>query len=103
MIDIDNIIKNNTIVIFSKPNCKYCTKSYDLLNNNNMLFYKFNVGDYIDSLEFDEIYDKLQLITNKAKSYPMIFIEKEFVGGFNELQIYVKNYELSKAIEDTDF
>ncbi len=103
MINIEKFIETNTIVIFSKPSCKYCTKSYDLLNNNNIEYYKFDVGELVDNVEFDEIYNKLQLLTNKAKTYPMIFIEQKFIGGYNELQLYVKNIELSKAIEDTNF
>ncbi len=102
-LDIDTIIDKNNIVIFSKPNCKYCTKSYDLLKEKNLDYYKFDVGDYLESQDFDVIYDKLQILTNKAKTYPMIFAEKKFIGGFNELKEYIKNYELTKAIENIDF
>jgi glutaredoxin len=100
---IESIINNNNIVILSKDNCKFCDKSYNLLNNKNIKYFKFNISLYIDDELFDSIYDQIMSITNNAKSYPMIFIEKKYIGGFNQLNKYIRNKELQESFINEDF
>jgi glutaredoxin len=99
MLDIENIISKNSIVIFSKPGCKYCDKSYELLQDKNILFYKCDLGNYMNDLDFDDIYDKLIKISNNAKSFPIIFIDKKYIGGFNELKKYINELEIATSFQ----
>lgn len=103
LLNPDYIIDNNKFVIFSKVNCKYCEKSTDLMKNNNIQYYKFNMSDYLDHEDFDDIFDKLMFKSNIATSYPMIFIDKLYIGGFNQLTAYIKNLDNQKMFNSEDF
>ena len=103
LLDLDYIIDNNKFVIFSKDNCKYCEKSTDLMKSKNIEYYKFNISDYLEHEAFDNIFDKLMLRSNNGKSYPMIFIDKEYIGGYNQLIAYIKNLDNQKIFNNEDF
>ena len=75
--------------IYSKSGCSYCTKAKNLLTQYNFLFEEINCDDYLieDKAKF------LFFIKEKAgkeyKSFPMIFKDANFIGGFIETQDYL--------------
>lgn len=84
--NIDNIIKNNKIVIFGKDACGYCKKSKELLDNKETKY------EYIDITYLDkESVSELKSVT-KAKGIPIIFINQKFLkDGYNSLEDYFKD------------
>lgn len=67
----------------SKPECPFCENAKDFLNKRNIKFKEFDYKQYTTlSDEITKIY--------KHKTYPKIFIDQEFVGGFSDL---VKKFE----------
>lgn len=72
----------SSILIFSKIGCPYCKKAKDLLNNLNLPYQEtvLNTNDpnYISKRD--------QLFNNAGhRSYPIIYIGNQFVGGYSEL------------------
>lgn len=76
--------KDNIFTIYSKSNCRYCTLLKDLLRENNMPFYEINCDEYLikDKNEFLSFIEKK--IGKSYKTFPMVFKNNEFIGGYKE-------------------
>jgi glutaredoxin len=85
--------QNTTYIILSKSKCKYCDLSKDLLENKELEFSTINCDKYLmaqrDKNKFLE--DMCNIIGHEYMMFPMIFKDKKFVGGFNELNESLKN------------
>lgn len=67
--------------IYSKSNCKFCDKVKELLKDARYV----NCDKYLE--DADEFFDFLETITDKAPTkFPMIFFNKNYIGGYKELQ-----------------
>ena len=77
-----------SFTIYSKTNCRYCTLVKSLLNENKITFNEINCDDYLSQ---DKQYF-LNFIKEKAnreheyKTFPMVFCDGKFVGGFVETE-----------------
>jgi len=83
---------SSQFTIYSKSGCPNCTKAKNLLKEKNL---NFNVVDCDDFL----IEDKenflifIQDISGKEyRTFPMIFDNKKFIGGFTEMQKYLDTF-----------
>lgn len=70
-------------LIWSKPSCSYCHQSKVLLKLKGIEYEERVIG---------EGYTKEQLLESvpSAVSVPQIFIDDEYIGGFNELKKYLE-------------
>lgn len=77
--------------IYTKSNCKYCTKVKLLLEDNNIAYESINCDDYLIN-ERDAFLIFIKILAEKEwKTFPMVFNNKaEFVGGFDETEHYLK-------------
>ena len=79
---------DKSFTIYSKTNCRYCTLVKSLLNENKIPFNEINCDDYLSQ---DKQYF-LNFIKEKAKreheykTFPMVFCDGKFVGGFVETE-----------------
>ena len=86
---IKEFVKDYTIDdgihIFTLPNCKYCRASKEILKNKN--YHEHNVVD--DSINMQKM---LQLVQGKIHpiTLPQIFIDKQWIGGYEELKKHFK-------------
>ena len=74
-------------IMISKKECPFCIKAKDLLKNNNLNF------EYLDVDTLDE--GRKSRISEIAKrlnhsTYPMIAHDNKFIGGYDDLQKYLK-------------
>ncbi|MDX1916820.1 MAG: glutaredoxin [Rickettsiaceae bacterium] len=69
--------KNKKIRIYTKPLCSYCTKAKAILKSENIDFEEVKIENHILATW---LYTK-----TKQTTVPYIFIEDEFIGGYNEL------------------
>lgn len=74
--------------IYTKSNCIYCTKAKEFFDNKKDIDLIINCDGYISKNK--EAF--LAFIKNKAgreyRTFPMIFHDGKFVGGFTELKPY---------------
>lgn len=81
--------------IYSKSDCCYCIKLKNLLIKEDFFFIEVNCDEYLNK-ERDNF---LSFIKNKiGKSYttfPMVFYDDAFVGGYNETEIVINKKCLS--------
>ena len=66
-------------VVWSKPACPYCEKAKNLLKNKGIEYEEKNIADG------HKIQDLLELVPN-ARTMPQIWLDKEHIGGFFELE-----------------
>jgi len=70
-------------IIWSKYNCNYCDQAKALLEQQGIEFEERKIGDGWTKEEL------LESVPN-ARSVPQIFIDNQLIGGFTELQKYLK-------------
>lgn len=71
-------------VIWSKDNCQFCDQAKQLLKMKGIEFEERKIGDG---------WTKEQLLeaVPTARTVPQIFLDEEYVGGFNELKQRLTN------------
>lgn len=71
-------------VIYSKPNCPFCTKAKDLLEVVGEDYIELNVqeGNNLEALT--------NILGYSPKTVPQIWDEDEHIGGYEELKIYMR-------------
>ena len=70
-------------VIWSKKNCVWCDRAKDLLTQSSIPYQEKNI-------ETNATREQLMEAVPGAKSIPQIFIDGVYIGGFLELQEYLK-------------
>lgn len=66
-------------VVYSKDQCIYCDKAVTLLKLKSKEFIQYKLGKDFDR---DTI---LEMFPN-ARTFPIITLDKRFIGGYNELE-----------------
>jgi len=81
----------NKYLIISKKNCIFCDKSKDLLKEKNISYTVMNCDNVLNGQKNVNIFLEYmcQLIGYEYMTFPMIFFDKKFIGGFKELVKHV--------------
>ncbi|CAL2036357.1 CBN-GLRX-21 protein [Caenorhabditis brenneri] len=92
-------VKNDPVVMYTKTSCTFCTKAKDLLSNVRVTYKEVNLDDLKANLpkEYLGIVNGL-VYTTRQTSVPQIFICGRFVGGFTELEALRNSGHLFEAI-----
>ena len=69
------------VTIYTKPGCNYCVKAKQFLNQRGMFFEEIKIGDQISR-------EQLLLEFPTARTAPVITIDGQYIGGFDELVQY---------------
>lgn len=82
---------DNKYLIISKKNCIYCDKSKDLLKEKNISYTIMNCDNILNGQNNINIFLEYmcELIGYEYMTFPMIFFDKKFIGGFNQLVKHV--------------
>ena len=72
-------------VIWSKYNCSFCDQAKALLEQQGIEFEERKIGDGFSKEEL------LEAVPN-ARSVPQILIDNQLIGGFTDLQRYLKEH-----------
>jgi glutaredoxin len=70
-------------IVWSKYNCQNCDQAKALLEQQGIEFEERKIGDGWSKEEL------LELVPT-ARSVPQIFVDNQLIGGFTELQKYLK-------------
>jgi glutaredoxin len=88
---------DNKIVIFSKPGCPYCAKAKTFLNSHNLSYTEISLNPNENNYE----YKKYRLFNHyNHKSYPVIVIDNQLLGGYSELINAYNTFKLHKMCND---
>jgi glutaredoxin len=69
------------ITLYSKDNCGFCTMAEALLKNNNYEYTKLKLDSDFSRELIAEQYPT-------ARTFPVVVIGGEYIGGFQELKTY---------------
>jgi glutaredoxin len=80
--------RTNGYFIYTKKDCPFCDKVKKLLENESVCFVPCD--DYIKEKKDKETFlDFIESITQiKHKTFPMVFLDGDFLGGFTETKKY---------------
>ncbi|KAF1796928.1 glutaredoxin-1 [Mucor lusitanicus] len=78
---VEDAIKNNKVVIFTKSTCPYCKKAKALLDGYNIKYENVELDTHPNG---DAIQDYLAKKTGQ-NTVPNIFIDQKHIGGSDEL------------------
>merc|ERR1712154_119756 len=92
---VNSQIQSNSVLMFSKSYCPYCTKAKSALNSIPATFKSIELDTRQD---MDEIQDYLQQLTG-ARSVPRVFVNGQFYGGGDDTAAGARNGELKRKIE----
>ena len=79
-----------SIIVYSKDNCKYCDLAKKFLNDNHFKFETIMLNNDKERFEFYEKYtdEENEILVN---TMPQIFINNKRIGGYQELLKFVNN------------
>ncbi len=77
-------------IVYSKDNCPYCVKAKALLEEYAIEYTELNAVDHLQDL--------VNLVESagmpRPRSVPQIFIDGEYIGGFDQLASKLRNVVL---------
>ena len=76
-------MSTNNIVIYSKPNCKFCDKSKHLIKALGFKYEEKMFGK--DFTTPEQLYEA---VGKQVRTMPQILIDDKHIGGYNELVEY---------------
>ena len=74
-------------IVYGRSGCGYCRRAKDLLTSKNL---EFEYTDIHRDLKKQFLESKRDLINNH-NTFPVIFHDDKFIGGFRELSMYLKD------------
>jgi len=70
------------VIVYSKPNCQFCDKAKALLTQ---LKIEYTEKVVTKDISLEELFEELG---KPVRTIPQIVIDKNHIGGFNELREY---------------
>jgi len=70
------------VIVYSKPNCQFCVKAKALLTQ---LEIEYTEKVVTKDISLEELFEELG---KPVRTIPQIVIDKNHIGGFNELREY---------------
>ncbi|PVV05250.1 hypothetical protein BB560_000231 [Smittium megazygosporum] len=92
---IEELIKKNKIMVFSKTYCPFCRAAKSLLDDSKIKFTALEVNTLSNPRE---VKGWLREISNGHNTFPNIFINGKSIGGNYELQLLKKDNKLLSII-----
>lgn len=92
---VNDVIQNNSIVVFSKNNCYKCDKLKDFLKSESLYFYNCVIDELDDEDQTFAVIDTLKSLT-KFSMYPVCFIEKQYISSIEEIK---KQCTINKEVD----
>ncbi len=80
---------NDVFIIFGLSYCGYCKNAINYLKSKNLNYKLYNIdNDYDIFFNLIKLVNKIDSTLNinpNHKTFPMIFLKKNFIGGYSDL------------------
>ena len=80
--------------VFTKPNCPYCTRAKELLEQLNIPYETYHLGENMTggdghyTVTIDQMFE---MIGKQVRSMPQIMKDDKLIGGYTDLREYFIN------------
>ncbi len=83
---------NNKVVVYSDAQCSYCVKASRFLTSKNIPF---------DVIDLSNDLDMRKALESKTGAYtvPYIFVNEEYIGGYNDMIKLFKSGKLEQMLD----
>lgn len=82
------------VVIYTRPECKFCNNAKSLLNSKNIMFSEQKLGE-------DFTRDFLKENYPSAMTYPVVVVDGFHIGGYEELKnLLTENHDNRKFLTE---
>jgi glutaredoxin 3 len=81
------------VIVYTAPNCGYCTAAKNLLRNKGVQFQEINVGH-------DPVL-RQELVTRSGgrRTVPQVFIANQSLGGYDDIAALNASGELDRLLQ----
>jgi glutaredoxin len=86
--------------IYGKSGCPGCTKAKKFLTSVNAAANIIDCDEYLIERKSDFLFFIEGIVGKPVKTFPMIFYEGEFVGGYDEVE---KHYYMFSAFSNNTY
>jgi glutaredoxin len=93
----------NGFTIYSKSGCSNCVKVKLLLKEKNATFVVIDCDEYLLEDKAGFLKFIYLLVGKEYKTFPMVFLDGTFMGGFKETAEYFAKIEKELDFNNTDF
>ena len=77
---------HNGFTVYTKKDCNYCTKVKKLLTDKKIYFIDVECDQYLIEDKEGFLFFIKEKANKEYKTFPMVFKDKKFIGGFTETQ-----------------
>ena len=93
-LNIQSCPKNTNFIVYGAGhnNCKYCTKAIELLINTKKKYCYINMKT-LPNKKITLIQKFIKNTTNNYQYIPVIFYNGVFIGGYDDLKIFLDRYQ----------
>ncbi|KAL7286058.1 hypothetical protein TKK_0019666 [Trichogramma kaykai] len=91
---VQDLIKSDKVVIFSKTSCPYCKMAKECFEKLKQAFTAIELDKRDDMDEFQDILGTL----TGARSVPRVYVKGEFIGGGTDVKKLYESGELAKKL-----
>jgi glutaredoxin len=86
---MESVIGQPCLVLVVKPECRFCKKALDFLNDSGMHAYLLNPPEMSHQLIHQAAERAGVPIPEQHQTFPYVFYKKDFVGGTEQLKAFV--------------
>ena len=79
----------NEFTIYSKSGCPNCVKTKQLLNNHHLNYKVIDCHEFLLENKEEFLLFIKKLAEKEYRTFPMVFDDKKFVGGFDDTKTYI--------------
>jgi len=97
-------IEPNQYTIYTKQGCSYCDKVKELLKEQEHKHICIDSTDYISDesskTRFLNFIQETAQLEEPYKTFPMVFYEGRFIGGFSQTKLFLEKQSIFSLTED---
>lgn len=95
---------DNGFTVYSKSGCGYCVRVKTLLKQQDVHFHVIDCDEFLLEDKPGFLQFILLLVGKEYKTFPMVFFNGTFLGGFKETELHFKKIqEKELKFDDTTF
>lgn len=82
-------------LVYTKSNCKYCKNVQKLVPNAKFV----NSDGYLKENRESFLHFMDKISGEKPRTFPMVFLNNRFIGGYKETKMYIDELESFKLVD----